>query len=160
MKRAAMLAPADSGASTLKPQIKTAESGAAPAVKEPEKTENLDVTCPVCHSELRIGEAVRARAKPGSAPPPAELLRKQTDETSPTPAPAPVQDGTAGEPHLTVEEREKQIAAARQAHPVSLNTPMKPRLEYVLTDKTPPLVKEGKDAEARRSAAKEKTVTE
>jgi len=61
---------------------------------------------------------------------------------------------------LTVEEREKQIAAARQAHPVSLNTPMKPRLEYVLTDKTPPLVKEGKDAEARRSAAKEKTVTE
>jgi hypothetical protein len=160
MKRAALIAPA--GSSTM--ATSQAHSASAPAdsvrAKEAVETVSVEVTCPVCHSELRIGERVKANFKPGSPPPPAELLRKKTQETPPTPGPAPAEAGTTGEHHLSLEEREKQIAAARQAHPISLNPPMKPRLEYVLSDKTPPLAKEGQNAEAGRSEAKENTVTE
>jgi hypothetical protein len=48
-----------------------------------------------------------------------------------------------GAPHIetsiaqSADEREKQIAAAREAHPVQSYAPMKPRLSYVLSGEAP-----------------------
>ena len=39
--------------------------------------------------------------------------------------------------HMSVEERERHIAQARESHPVSLYPAMKPRLDYVLNGKAP-----------------------
>jgi hypothetical protein len=89
----------------------------------------------------------------------AELLRKGTESEAAKPPPEAPGKQTPKHP-LTIEEREQQIAAARQAHPIQLNPPMKPRLEYVLSGETPPIVKEAQEAEAGRREAKEKIVTE
>ncbi len=169
MKRAELLAPMPPAPTVpTAPAQAPASSGLAEdgqVAKPAPKPEPLEVSCPVCRSELRIGEAVRAKAKPNSPPPMAELLRKGPDKPEPAPVPpaadsAPDGQGKTEKHHLTVEEREQKIAAARQAHPIQVNTAMKPRLEYVLEDKTPPLVKEAQDAEAGRKEAKEKIVTE
>jgi hypothetical protein len=38
---------------------------------------------------------------------------------------------------VNTEERERQLAAAREAHPVQVSTPVKPRLGYILSGKLP-----------------------
>ena len=162
-KRAELITPQTSTAAPTSAVAPT--TGPAPVAEVPKpstKPEHLEVTCPVCRSELKIAATGGDARKPGSSPPLAELLRKGP-EPKPEAAPAQAQPESAsdgqGKPehrHLTIEEREQQIAAARQAHPIHLNPPMKPRLEYVLSGKTPPLVKEGQEAEAGRAAAKEK----
>jgi hypothetical protein len=59
---------------------------------------------------------------------------------------------------MSIEERERQIAAARQAHPVQLNPSMKPRLEYILEGKAPPPQKPEDQAQKHGDAST--TVTE
>ena len=59
-----------------------------------------------------------------SASTPKPVFTNSDNETDPTPVP--------------VTERERQIAAARESHPVSVNPIMKPRLAYVLNGEQPP----------------------
>lgn len=111
---------------------------APPPATEPQAPsvpEVQEVICPVCESELRI----RAGApKPDGQARLAELIRKG-EPKPPAPAPEPKQEEAHPEEHkaLNPEERDRQIAAAREAHPVQANTPVKPRLSYVLSGKSP-----------------------
>jgi len=50
--------------------------------------------------------------------------------------------------HMSAEERERQIALAREAHPVQLYPAMKPRLDYVLSGQAPTQAKEGSTPKA------------
>jgi hypothetical protein len=91
-----------------------------------------EIICPVCQSELRV--PLESAPKAGGKFPIAELIRKGSGESK-------VESGP-GEPHpdfahMSAEERERQIAHAREAHPVQLYPAMKPRLDYVLSGKPP-----------------------
>ena len=90
-----------------------------------------EVKCPVCQAELRIATALLPKA--GETLPVAELIRKGPDRTPKMPTQSQTEFA-----HLPIEEREQKIAAARKDHPVQVNTPMKPRLEYVLSGEAPP----------------------
>lgn len=131
--------------------IARAELVAAPAtpVPKPEiKAEKQspkqpkELICPVCQAQLRVPSA----DGPKDALPTAELIRKATEE-----APAPPQKSAPGK--MSPEERERQIAAAREAHPVSLYPPIKPRMDFVRTGEAPPQ----KDGPAPQKASKSET---
>jgi len=111
--------------------------------KEPENT-NLPVPaeenvirclCPVCQSELKVSAIPTA---PFGSPSVAEVVHSakqepaavSSDAHGDSPAPA----GSEESPAI---QRERQIAAAREAHQVSLYPAMKPRLSYVLTGERP-----------------------
>jgi hypothetical protein len=51
---------------------------------------------------------------------------------------------------MTLEERERHIAAARESHPIQLNAPVKPRLSYVLSEQAAPVTKPEKEGSADR----------
>lgn len=80
----------------------------------------LDCACPVCHAELRISLEVTSRSTGVHFDQRNEPQRHGSSQS---------QSG-----HPTMEEREQQIAAAREAHPVSLYPPTKPRLDHILGD--------------------------
>ncbi len=44
---------------------------------------------------------------------------------------------------MTLEERERQIAKAREEHPIQINTAVKPRLDYVLSGEAPDTARKG-----------------
>jgi len=97
--------------------------------------QTTEVVCPVCESELRIRSG---SVKSGSGPRLAELIRKGD------PKPASSQAGSSkaeethpDSAHMSLEERERRTAAAREAHPIQLNAPVKPRLGYVLSGQAP-----------------------
>ena len=75
--------------------------------------QELRCVCPACHAELRI--AVEAALRIVGAPHVETSIAHSADE------------------------RERRIAAARDAHPVQTYTPLKPRLSYVLSGEAPPL---------------------
>jgi len=107
-----------------------------------------EVICPVCQSELRVRSSVAS--KPNAAAPVAELIRKGVSQPKP-PAPQP----KFAEPHpdlnhMSIEERERQIATAREAHPIQLNPPIKPRLDYILSDEARP-TKKAPDGDAKKN---------
>ena len=81
----------------------------------------LHCTCPVCQSELRISVTAGAHTKPN--PVGDRLPESSAFGTKPQPS----------EQHLSLAEREKKIAAAREAHPV-LHPTTKPRLDRILSD--------------------------
>ena len=117
-----------------------AATGSSSTTPVPQTTE---VLCPVCESHLRV--SANGNSKPGAGPPLADLIRKgpQVEKRE--------LSGTAGEgngcaqsasakeeshpdlAHMTLEERERQIAVAREAHPIQVSTPVKPRLSYILS---------------------------
>jgi hypothetical protein len=120
------------------PPQKAAEQS-APAVNQSSALPEVqEVICPVCESELRV----RAGApKQDGHPRLAELIHKGEPKQPAVPQPAPVSEAPAGgmytHKQVNPDERERQIAAAREAHPVQVNTPVKPRLSYVLSGKSP-----------------------
>src|SRR5438105_12681511 len=65
-----------------------------------------ELICPVCHAELRVPSQKLSQR----APPMAELVQQAPDKPPASPATPP------DHPHLSIEERERQIAAAREAH--------------------------------------------
>jgi len=107
-------------------QVAQPESEAEkPSAKQPK-----ELICPVCEAQLRVPPA----DGPKDAIPTAELVRKATRQ-----APlAPPQAQASAPEQMSLEEREKQIAAAREAHPVSLYPPIKPRMDFVRTGEAPP----------------------
>jgi hypothetical protein len=110
---------------------------AAPNVEAPiahhegEKRE-ATVNCPACHAELKVVIPANSHAASTTllhGPPPVAH------------EPGPASTETEQHPdfaHMSLEERERQIARAREAHPIQVNTNAKPRLEYVLEGKPPP----------------------
>jgi len=115
-------------------------AAATSSVTEP-VPQTTEVLCPVCESHLRV--SANGNSKPGARPAPAELIRKgpkverrkskkREDNTE--------RERRESHPdfaHMTLEERERQIAEAREAHPIQINTPVKPRLSYVLSGEAP-----------------------
>src|SRR5262249_37494509 len=89
----------------------------ASAPTPPPPARPVEVICPVCESELRVRSGA---PKVGAAPPLAELIRK--GEPKPHEA-EKVEESHPDLAHMSVQEREQQIAAAREAHPVQLHTP-------------------------------------
>ncbi len=91
-----------------------------------------EVICPVCQAELRVHQE---SGKVGGKIPIAELIRRGPDkEKVESKKDEPTHPDFA---HMSVEERERQIARAREAHPVQLYPAMKPRLDYVLSGEAP-----------------------
>jgi lysine biosynthesis protein LysW len=114
------------------PVTASQEPSLSGALQKPEARE-AKVNCPACHSELKVvipGNSEKASTTLLSQPPP-------------TPHEASPNSSGNSEPehpdfaHMSLEEREKQIARAREAHPIQVNANPKPRLEYVLAGKAP-----------------------
>ena len=102
---------------------------------EPEKRQ-ATVKCPSCHAELRVvipASSERASTTLLREPPPAQ------QEPSPI-SPRAAEPEHLDFAHMSLEERERQIARAREAHPIQVNSNSKPRLDYVLAGKAPPPV--------------------
>ena len=85
------------------------------AARPAAQSSELHCVCPVCRSELRISVAAKSQAVPHSG-----------DKLSHS---AAFQSATE---HLSAAEREKKIAAAREANPVK-SSPVKPRLDKILS---------------------------
>jgi hypothetical protein len=68
-------------------------------------------------------------SKPDDPPLTARLIKKSESQISPQPAANPPETN----PAASVSEREQQIAAAREAHPVQLYPTIKPRMSYILS---------------------------
>jgi hypothetical protein len=105
---------------------------------EPPKTaadeHELHCVCPVCQSELKLRADAASHA--GDQAPTAEVVHKApAPAPTPTASPTPVkaEPSAAGLEHLSPEEREKQIVAARASRPVEVYPAMKPRLSFVLS---------------------------
>lgn len=135
----------------------TANIDGAPAQIKQTQEASARIECPECNTELKV-------AIPAEGMPTITVLRKAS-KAMPAPAPKPVEKEPGKEAehhpdfaHMTIEERERQIAAAREAHPIEVNRSMKPRLEYILSEKAAP-VKE-KPKEEGNGADAMKTVTE
>jgi hypothetical protein len=109
-----------------------APSVPAPAPAPPRPVE---VICPVCESQLRVRSGA---SKVGAAPPLAELIKR--GEPKPHEA-EKVEESHPDLAHMSVQEREQHIAAAREAHPIQLHAPVKPRLSYVLSEQAAPVTK-------------------
>lgn len=112
------------------PGANTAHSNHHPAQTPPHEA-SAKISCPACHAELKV-------AIPAQGGPTATLLRTPPPPAQPAPKPVEAEPEHPDFAHMSIEERERQIAAARQAHPVQLNPSMKPRLEYILQGKAPP----------------------
>jgi ribosomal protein S27E len=128
IKRAEMILHAPAAAPPS-PQGSQPPAQPAPAALEP-----MEVLCPVCQSQLRVRAEV---SKPGSVPPVAELARKGELKDQPAQTSGKPEENHPDLDHMTLEERERQIAAAREAHPIQLNPPVKPRLSYILSGEAP-----------------------
>lgn len=102
-----------------------AKSAAAPEESRPKEIHCL---CPVCRSELKIQTASHSGATPQTA----QLVRA-APQTLDAAVPEAKPDLPEKAPPVSSAEREEQIAAARDANPVSLYPPMKPRLDYILS---------------------------
>jgi hypothetical protein len=116
-----------------------APAAPAPAAARPPKP--VEVVCPVCESQLRVRDGA---GKAGAAPAFAELIKKGEPKR---PEPEKVQESHPDLAHMSLEERERHIAAAREAHPIQLNTPVKPRLNYVLSEQAAPVTKPHSDGD-------------
>lgn len=88
----------------------------APGTQQPE----VRCACPVCHSELRISVTVKSNVVASSV----GDTRSQT---------AAFQNSTE---HLSAAEREKKIAAAREANRVTPYPVIKPRLDKILSEES------------------------
>jgi hypothetical protein len=93
-----------------------------------------DAICPICESHLRV----RNETANSGAPPLAQLIKKGEPKSTQSNPPDKVEESHPDLAHMTLEERERHIAAVREAHPVQVNTQMKPRLSYVLSGEKPP----------------------
>jgi len=126
---------------------------ATPAPAAP-PSQPAKVICPVCESELRVRSGP---SKAGAPPPLAELVKKG----EPKPTPQQAEETHPDLAHMSLEERERQIAAAREAHPIQLNTPVKPRLNYVLSEQAAPVTKrDSEQSEDRHDADPPSSLTE
>jgi hypothetical protein len=105
--------------------------------------EPVEALCPVCESHLRV--SVDENDNTGARPALAQLVRKgQKLETASIKETANEKNSDhaddAPKPdlaHMTMEERERQIAKAREAHPIQISAPVKPRLSYILSGEAP-----------------------
>jgi hypothetical protein len=88
----------------------------------------LHCTCPVCQSELRISVAAESVSE---TPRNSSEIKNRFNEPQLKQNAQPAAKSTKD---LTLEEREQQIAAARQLHPVAAYSPIKPRLDRILGD--------------------------
>jgi predicted nucleic acid-binding Zn ribbon protein len=136
----------------------TAQHDGAPARPKQAHEASAQIECPACHAEMKV-------AIPVDGAPSVSLLRKPPESKGmPAPAPKPVEHAPEKAhaehhpdfAHMSMEERERQIAAAREAHPIEVNRSMKPRLDYILSDKAAPVKK--KPTEPGKDSTK--TVTE
>ncbi len=125
--------PAVATSASPQPAKATSEPARPPASTPPQPTE---VKCPVCEAELRIRAGLAANA--GDRLPIAELIRKGPGRKGDADHSKSAKPAPTGSHHLSIEEREQQIATARKEHPVQLYSPMKPRLDYVLSGEAPP----------------------
>ena len=134
ISRAELVAPAASP---------TAHHDGPPAqTNQPHET-SAKINCPACHAELKV-------AIPAKGAPTITLLRKPPAPAPPSPTPVEAESEHPDFAHMSLEERERQIAAAREAHPVQAYSSMKPRLEYVLSGKAPPATGTPQDQEKKR----------
>jgi hypothetical protein len=146
VSRAELVTPAPSG--------KTAHSESQPAQTNQPRDASAQISCPACHAELKV--VIPAHGGPNTT-----LLR--TPPSPPTPKPAEAEPAHPDFAHMSIEERERQIAAAREAHPIQLYPSMKPRLEYVLEGKAPPAAGKKPDPQQKRDPEQSQdstTVTE
>src|SRR5205823_3954230 len=121
------------------PPASPASSGAA-APSASTSPQTVEVICPVCESRLRVRSD--ATPKPNNAAPIAELIRKGVTQPKPSPSEAKPAEPHPDLNHMSIEECERQIATAREAHPIQLNPPIKPRLDYILSDEARAMKKE------------------
>lgn|ERR1041385_490349 len=133
--RAELLHPAASSPNSNGPPVQGQASEASPPAPSNPAIQPAEVTCPVCQSHLRIELGTPSKS---SGPPKAELIGKSAaarpDQPSSKGEPVARSDSSASDTsHLSFEEREKQIAAAREARPIQLYPAQKPRLDYVLS---------------------------
>ena len=87
------------------------------------------VNCPACQAELKVVIPDKGAASTSLLRAPPAPERKE---------PPPAETAHPDLAHMSLEEREKQIARAREENPVQANPTMKPRLDYVLEGKAPP----------------------
>ena len=128
-----------SRAELIRPAPPAQTASAAAAIPHAEvKPEIHELICPVCESQLRIRSAAPKRDGDLAL---AELIKKGEPKQAKQPF-EPVVEPKPEETHpdvkhMSLEERERHIAAARDAHPIQLSKPVKPRLSYVLSGKSP-----------------------
>jgi len=111
--------------------------------------QTTEVLCPICESHLRV--SANGNSQPGARPPSAELIRKGTKversesgrREENTESESAKQASHPDFAHMTLEERERQIAKAREEHPIQINTAVKPRLDYVLSGEAPDTPRKG-----------------
>jgi hypothetical protein len=116
------------------PPLAASHEALPAATQRASEKREATVNCPSCHAELKVV----IPANPESA---STILLNTPGTPAHEPAPASPASADPEHPdfaHMSLEEREKQIARAREAHPIQVNTNPKPRLEYVLEGKAPP----------------------
>jgi hypothetical protein len=100
-------------------------------------SQSLEATCPVCQAHLRFDPQKPSNHAHENPPPIAELVHHKqltTPTTVPTAAPQGSPPASINhQKHLSFEERERQIAEGRKAHPIQTNPSQKPRLDYILS---------------------------
>ena len=96
-----------------------AASGSKEPATPPANPSEVSCVCPVCHSELQISLSAKSNGKPHRS---GDRLAESSAFVA---KPPPVE-------HLSAAERERKIAAAREAHPV-LHPTAKPRLDRILS---------------------------
>src|ERR1043166_7625823 len=112
--------------------------GSPPELHHETEKREATVNCPACHAELKVvipADSEAASTKLLHGPPalqhePSSARAETAEHEHPDFA------------HMSLEERERQIAAAREAHPIQVNSNAKPRLESVLEGKALPPLRE------------------
>ena len=142
-------APSASSPSTAAPSpvgasaslVDVAKGSNSQNIKKP-SDQLIETTCPVCQAHLRLdprkysnsdGPSRAAELVPGNnvcskKVPSEDHQGKQQLQPNPS-----SQKDTGDSHHMSFEERERQIAEGRKAHPIQLYPAQKPRLEYILS---------------------------
>jgi hypothetical protein len=138
IERAELILP---GAAPSAPGAKETRPAATPQKSPSSAIAPLEATCPICQAHLRFDPQKCPDSSSPDHPPTAELIARKEPGHKPQarheqPHPLPANAEPADNHHLSFEEREKQIAEGRKAHPIQLYPAQKPRLDYILSGGT------------------------
>lgn len=144
---AAPSAPAVKETPPSAPQPATPQEAAQKSADSPSSSESIEATCPICQAHLRLDPR---KCSESNNLPTAEVVQphqpankpvaQPPTQSQPHPQPSAGQHNQPGDNHhLSFEERERQIAEGRKAHPIQLYPAQKPRLDYIRSGgATPP----------------------
>jgi hypothetical protein len=116
------------------PEAPTSPASPVPAQTPAQPPVATEAICPICESHLRLRNGTAKSDGPALA----QLIKKGEPKSKESRPEAKAEESHPDLAHMTVQERERHIAVVREAHPIQVNTQMKPRLTYVLSGEKPP----------------------